>query len=109
MATITSANMEFVLDEVVSSVMFESFFDEPFMYPMLFDVRTSNRRRERSASIGGLGEYQEKGRTQAAAQRAWAFSDVVISTQLRINLTLQTVPTTAITSLSWTSGNQLAL
>lgn len=68
MATITSANMEFVLDEVVSSVMFESFFDEPFMYPMLFDVRTSNRRRERSASIGGLGEYQEKGRTQAAAE-----------------------------------------
>ena len=60
MATITSANMEFVLDEVVSSVMFESFFDEPYMYPMLFDVRTSNKRRERSASIGGLGEYTEK-------------------------------------------------
>jgi len=68
MATITSANMNFVLDEVVSSVMFESFFDEPYMYPMLYDIRTSNRRRERSASVGGLGEYQVKQRTQAAAE-----------------------------------------
>ena len=38
-----------------------------------------------------------------------AFSDVVISTQRKTNLICKTVQTTGTISLSWTSGNQLAL
>lgn len=60
MATQTSASLSFVLDEVVSAVAFESFFDESFLYTSLYGVRSSGRRRERLASIGGLGVFTQK-------------------------------------------------
>jgi len=57
---ISTTSMSYVLDEVVSAVAYEVFYDEPFALPVLFDMRTTTRRRERLASIGGLREYAEK-------------------------------------------------
>lgn len=68
MATITSSSLSFVLDEVVSAVAFESFYDETFTMPTLYSVRTSGRRRERLASLGGLGQYEAKNPTAAASE-----------------------------------------
>lgn len=60
MAPITSNNLSFLLDEIVSGIAFEAFFEEALMMPSLYNVRTSGRRRERLASFGGLDEYQPK-------------------------------------------------
>lgn len=60
MATVSSNSMSFLLDEVVSAVAFETFFEEPLMMPTLYSVRQSARRRERLASFGGLREYSAK-------------------------------------------------
>jgi len=57
---ITSNTLSFALDEVVSAVAFESFYEQAFMMPMLYSVRPSGRRRERSASFGGLGDFETK-------------------------------------------------
>ncbi len=57
---LTTSNLSYVVDEVVSAVAFETFFQETFMMPVLYDVRTSGRRRERMASFGGLGEFEVK-------------------------------------------------
>jgi len=68
MATTTSNTLSFVLDEVVSAVVFESFFAETYMMPALYSIRGSARRRERLASIGGIGEFEAKNETAAAAE-----------------------------------------
>ncbi len=68
---ITSNSMSYILDEVVSAVAFESFYAEQFMMPVLYDVRGSGRRRERSASIGGLSLYAEKTNGQNATEDQW--------------------------------------
>ena len=57
---ITTGSLSYALDEVVSAIAFEVFYDLPFMMPVLYDVRTSKRRRERQASLGGLREYDQK-------------------------------------------------
>lgn len=62
-----SNSMSYLLDEVVSAVAFESFFGGEFMMPLLYDVRASARRRERTASFSGLSDYAEKTNGQAAA------------------------------------------
>jgi hypothetical protein len=56
----TSTNASFLLDEVVSGVAYETFFEEAYMWPNLYDIRTSSSRRERLASFGGLGEWAQK-------------------------------------------------
>jgi len=68
MALITSNSLSFVLDEVVSAVAFEAFYEESFMMPTLFGVRSSGRRRERLASLGGLGEFEVKNPGQTATE-----------------------------------------
>lgn len=61
--TVTQASMSYILDEVVSAVAFESFFEMPFHYPQLFSIRGSSGRRERFSSIGGIGQFQSKAET----------------------------------------------
>lgn len=56
----TTSTLSYVLDEVVSTVAFGSFYGLPYMTPMLATVRGTNKRRERSASFGELGDYEEK-------------------------------------------------
>jgi phage major head subunit gpT-like protein len=63
---ITSESLSYALDEIVSAVTFDSFYGMPFMLPQLFSVRPSSRRRERFASLGGLGVWTEKTRGAAA-------------------------------------------
>lgn len=65
MAVATTGNLSYVLDEVVSALAFEAFYEEPFMMPVLFGVRGSSRRRERAASLAGLTLWTEKQHTQA--------------------------------------------
>jgi len=60
---ITTSSLSYAVDEVVSMVAFETFYEETFYMPFLYDVRTSSKRRERGASFGGLGEYEVKGET----------------------------------------------
>lgn len=68
MATITSNTLSYALDEVVSAIVFESFFGERFLFPSLYSVRPSARRRERLASLGGLGSFEAKQPTQAPTE-----------------------------------------
>lgn len=56
----TSQNLAFVLDEVVSGIAYEAFYEDQFMMPLLYDVRTSERKRERLASLAGLTLYSQK-------------------------------------------------
>jgi hypothetical protein len=67
---VTSSNMSFLLDEVVSGIAYESFMMEPLMMPALYSVRPSSRRRERLASFGGLRPYQAKTAMSAPATGA---------------------------------------
>jgi hypothetical protein len=58
---VTSANSNYVLDEVVTALVFEALYDSTeFLLPELYDVRGSNSRRERLASTGALSRYTEK-------------------------------------------------
>jgi hypothetical protein len=57
---ISTSSMSFALDEVVSAVAFETFYDGTFYMPFFFTVRGTQRRRERSASFGGLGDFEVK-------------------------------------------------
>lgn len=57
---ITTTTLSYAVDEVVSMVAYETFYQEPFVMPMLYDVRTSSRRRERGASFGGVGPFEVK-------------------------------------------------
>lgn len=68
MATITSNTLSFTLDEVVSAVAMEAFYEESFLLPLLYDVRPSGRRRERTASLGGLSEFEIKNEGAAASE-----------------------------------------
>ena len=56
----SSQGMSYLLDEVVSGVAFESFFEEAFLMPSLYSVRGSVSRRERLASFSGLTKYGVK-------------------------------------------------
>jgi hypothetical protein len=58
--SMTTSNLSYILDEVVSAVAYESFYEDQFMMPSLYDVRTSKRRRERMTVLGGLTTYDEK-------------------------------------------------
>ena len=60
----TSSNLSFLLDEIVSALSFEAFYEEPFMMPVLYGVRGSSRRRERTASFGGLTTWDTKAPAQ---------------------------------------------
>jgi len=65
---VTSSTLSYVLDEVTSVLAYESFYSEPFFMPELFGIRTSNRRRERTASTSGLTEYAIKTETAAPTE-----------------------------------------
>lgn len=67
---ITSSSLSYALDEVVSILANESFFGEQFYMPLLYNVRTSGKRRERTASLGGLTLWGTKTSTQAADEDA---------------------------------------
>lgn len=56
----SSQGMSYLIDEVVSGVTFETFYEEAFMMPSLYSVRGSGKRRERLASFAGLTEYEVK-------------------------------------------------
>lgn len=66
MATITSGLMSYILDEVTSAVFFNSFAQLPNIFGTLYNIRGSGRARERSTSLGGLGQFDEKVETLAA-------------------------------------------
>lgn len=64
--TMTSTSMNYALDEVVSEVAWDEFYDGEFYLPFFYRVRGSTRARERTASFGGLGKYAVKNPTVAA-------------------------------------------
>ena len=66
----TESSLSYAVDEVVSMVAFESFYEDQggFVLPFLYDIRTSSKRRERGASFGGLGEYEVKSETGEPAE-----------------------------------------
>ena len=68
MATATSGTLSYILDEVTSSVLINQFVQVAQVFPTLYTLRTSNKARERATSIGGLGQFDEKIETQAAAE-----------------------------------------
>ncbi len=57
---VTAANASYVYDETVSSVAFDEFFRDPMMLGELFAVKGSSKDREKTGSIGGLGDFQAK-------------------------------------------------
>lgn len=66
--TATSASMSFILDEIVSGVFVNQFAQLPSLMGLIYGMRTTGRRRERTASISGLGKLQPKNPTQISAQ-----------------------------------------
>ena len=68
MATMTSAQLAYLLDEVTSAVFINEFTQNPQMMGMLYNMRPSMGRRERSSSFGGFGQFDEKIETQAATE-----------------------------------------
>jgi phage major head subunit gpT-like protein len=68
MAIHSSSNVSFVLDEVVSSVAYNEFEQAPLLMPALYDVRPGAGRRDRTASLGGLGKFALKLETQDSQQ-----------------------------------------
>jgi hypothetical protein len=56
---LTTSNLSYAIDQVVSAVAFERFYAEPFYMPLFYDVRTSSKPSERSASFSGIGDYEE--------------------------------------------------
>ena len=68
MATMTSAQLSYLLDEITSSVFINDFTQNPQMFGMLYSVRPSVSRRERSSSLGGFGQFDEKIETSAATE-----------------------------------------
>lgn len=68
MATATQSTLSFIFDEVVSEVAYEAYYDLPYLWPVLYSVRNSMGRRERSASLGGLGLFQSKAETADASE-----------------------------------------
>jgi hypothetical protein len=57
---ITASSASYVIDETISSVAFNEFLTEPLMMPMLATIQGSSKDREKTASIGGLGDFQLK-------------------------------------------------
>lgn len=68
MATASTGTLSFIFDEVTSVVAFEQFFAGPFMMPLLYRMQGTSNRRERTASLGGLGVFQPKSETATAAE-----------------------------------------
>jgi len=64
----TSASLSYVLDEVVSILAYESFYDGELYMPLSHTVRTSSRQRERTASLGGLTLWSTKAPTVNATE-----------------------------------------
>jgi len=57
----TQAAFSQLVDEAVSAVMFERYGSVPSLIPVFFDVRDSDRYREKSGEIGSLGLFDEFG------------------------------------------------
>lgn len=68
MAVHTQSTLSFVFDEVVSAVLNDEFVQLPQVMGMLYNMRTSMGRRERYASISGLGQFAQKNETAAAQE-----------------------------------------
>jgi len=68
MATITSGQMSYILDEVVSAVLINEFAELPNVFSTLYTIKTSARARERQTSISGLSQFDEKVEASAAAE-----------------------------------------
>ncbi|HJW75356.1 MAG TPA: hypothetical protein VJ787_06755 [Thermoleophilia bacterium] len=60
MALQTSGSMSYVLDESITSIALDTFFDETMLWPSLYSQRTSSARREGSATVGSLGKFTPK-------------------------------------------------
>ena len=68
MAEITRANAGFVSDETVSVFAFDQFMMATPRMPTLYNMQNSSSYREVSASMSGLGEFEEKGELQAPTE-----------------------------------------
>ena len=60
MPAITSGQMSYILDEVVSSVALNEFLQLPNMFAALYNVRPAAGWRDRHSSVGGLGQFTQK-------------------------------------------------
>lgn len=70
MAVMSSAQLAYLLDEVTSSVFINAFTQNPQMMGMLYNMRPSTARRERSSSFSGFGQFDEKVETVAATEES---------------------------------------
>lgn len=61
---LTTSNLSYAIDQVVSTVAFERFYMGPFFMPVFYDVRVSSKPSERSASFSGIGDFEEISETQ---------------------------------------------
>jgi phage major head subunit gpT-like protein len=68
MSVHTQTTLCFVFDEVVSAVANDEFVQLPQVTGLLYNMRTSMGRRERYASVSGLGEFSQKNETAAATE-----------------------------------------
>jgi len=68
MATITSGNHSYVLNEATTAVAINSFARLPGKYGLLFNIVPSMKPSEQHASVGGLGKFQPKSSTAAATR-----------------------------------------
>lgn len=68
MVTMTSGNLSFVLDEIVTGLAMRAYYRLPSIIPALFNVRPSSRRRERFASVSGSTRWLEKTPTAAPSE-----------------------------------------
>jgi hypothetical protein len=65
---VTTSTLSYAVDEVVSAIAFEFLYSGPFYLPYLYDVRPSGRRRERMASVTGIGMLEPKMATGELAE-----------------------------------------
>lgn len=65
MAALSSGQMSYLLDEVVSAVFINEFTQLPQVMGALYNIRTSSKARERSSSMSGLGLFTQKPELQA--------------------------------------------
>lgn len=68
MAQITSGQMSYILDEVVSAVFINEFVQLPNVFGTLYNIKTSSRARERSSSLSGLGQFESKTEGASASE-----------------------------------------
>ena len=60
MGALTTGQMSYILDEVVSAVLINEFAQLPNIFGSVYNIKTSSKARERSSSVGGLGQFSEK-------------------------------------------------